>query len=82
MANKRTLLALLVAFTCTCAPATTLSKEELGSHLRAVISLVQDTDVLINQIVEGRLSTQFLSGHAAYLYDEAVREGKISTTRI
>jgi hypothetical protein len=65
------LLGLLVI--ASCARTKTITDDELRSHVLSAISLASETELLIGQIENGRITQQFQAGHASYLRREAER---------
>ncbi len=73
----RILLSLLsVVGLVLCAPAKTVTADEMRSHLLSALSLTSETELFIGQIESARVPSQFQVGHAEYLRDEAERDAK------
>jgi hypothetical protein len=56
-----------------CSHPKTISRDDLRSDLLAAISLASETQLLINQLQERRVTSAFAEGHLRYLGKEASR---------
>jgi hypothetical protein len=74
MLRRRTcvLIFLISLALASCSSSKTISPDELRSDLLAAVSLASETEMLIDQLLEGRVTSAFAEGHLTYLEKEAL----------